>query len=343
MPPLAEHRAPQHESRVTGLDVFASAVRLDVEERAKAVRERRPAPLLALDGFAGLVAAYIALHHEHGLDLPSAFLLTDTLWPSDVALVTLCRDEADAPPPLTHALVQNNPDRVLPRYGLEEVPTAEEQSVRALFTFRLLAATQLREFVTRHAIAEGYLKAPGHPRHLVRVSTAFRKSMDAGHVDKLDYSAVRPSAIAVWALEVLCALERVTATSYGACMLVRLVYVFECESRASSLKLKEVWLKKRDWLECLSIIKANGELKVLEDGVAKLSDQALLDALAQWEVEIHGGDERSVRASYSRAMTLYGTLVKDTVAHLSKPRSATAYHPVRLLVLVLVSVDVARF
>ncbi|GAA5892872.1 hypothetical protein JCM8208_004112 [Rhodotorula glutinis] len=314
----AEHNSPQHGARVTGLDVFGSALRLDVEERVKAVKEGKAPPFLALDGLAGLVAAYIAFHHQHRLDLPSASLLIDTLWPSDVALVTYCRDAAEAPPPLTHALVQDNPDRVLPRYGLEEAPTAEKQSARALFSFRLLAATRLRDFSTHHVIAEGHLQAPGHRQHLVRVSATFFKALDRAKMERLEYTAVRPTPIAVWALEVLCALDKVPVSSYGVCMLLRLVYAFECESRISPVHVKEFWLNKRDWLEALRVIKANGELEVLKEGIVKLADSALLNKLAQWEVEIHGGDERRVRASYSRAMTMYGTLIKDTVAKLSR-------------------------
>lgn len=46
----AEHNSPQHGARVTGLDVFGSALRLDVEERVKAVKEGKAPPFLALDG-----------------------------------------------------------------------------------------------------------------------------------------------------------------------------------------------------------------------------------------------------------------------------------------------------
>ena len=126
----AAPREPQREARVTALDVFASALRLVVEERAKSVKDGKQASLLALDGasvsvlprladpradvhprdtgLAGLVAAYLALNHQHGLELASAYLLLDTRWPYKDALVTFCHDSAEAPPPLVHHLLQEN-------------------------------------------------------------------------------------------------------------------------------------------------------------------------------------------------------------------------------------------
>ncbi|GAA5835161.1 hypothetical protein JCM9279_007215 [Rhodotorula babjevae] len=324
----AEHHAPQRESRVTALDVFGSALRLVVEERAKSVKDGKPAALLALDGLAGLVAAYIALNHEHHLELPSASLLLDARWPCEDALVMFCHDSAEAPPPLVQHLVQENPIRNLPRYGLEMVPTVEAQSQKANFRFRLLSATHLSRFVQAHVVHEGHLKASGHRQHLVRIPVKVWESLDRAKMEQLDFSAVRPTAIAVWALEVLCSLDKVDASSYGACMLLRLVYALECETRISPQHLKEVWMNKRDWLECLRITAANGELDLLTEGVGKLSKPALLDALAEWEVKLHGGDKRRVWASYSRAMTMYGSMIKDTVAHLSK--EAVKEHRARL-------------
>jgi len=200
--------------------------------------------------------------------------------------------------------------RNLPRYGLELVPTVERQSQKADFDFRLLAATHLHDFIERHVVNEGHVKAPGHPQHLVRISVAFWKSMDRAKMEQLDYAAARPTAIAFWALEVLCSLDKVDVNSYASCLLLRLVFAFACETRDSPPHLKEAWLNKRDWRACLRITAANGELELLKDGVGKLSNPALLDALAEWEVKVHGGDQRRIRASYSRAMTMYGTMVK---------------------------------
>lgn len=284
----------------------------------------------APSGLAGIVAAYITLHRHAKVNLPSGHLLTDALLRPDAASVELCCDRREGKPPVVDEMVKKgracfrwgslhkcpsdcrllssawSAAHQLPRYGLEARPPGEREQL-VPFTFRLLTADHLARFTLTHTLVDVQLQAADFPAHLLHTTPEFRNAMRRARMPRHTYTAVHPTTIAFWAVEVLCYLEKVLEASFGACYVLRVINIFERESRASGYK--DVWIAEEMWSLCLKAVERNGELEVLRDGVHKLKDEDFICTLAEWEIGMHGGDRTALEASYRQTFSMFAEII----------------------------------
>ncbi|BGP46556.1 hypothetical protein JCM10450v2_002401 [Rhodotorula kratochvilovae] len=317
---MAESSRQRAGEEITALDAYGVAIMATVIAREQEYQEGAQRRLIAFDGLPGLTASYIAYCQFHAdKPLPSRYLLTDVLFHTGSAPVELRYDQhGDGRKLLEDVTNQQHvegrlkEDAILPRHILE-IPPANEHGQNAVYRFKLYPTARLGELAHSYSWANVQLPPNGRHAHILHLSEDIMVAMHHMNMEKLEYAALHPTAIAFFALDVVAATGVVKPELFHLCLLLRLIWTFESEAAAQGLE--GYWLAAQPWYHCLATYEHVEELEIMEEGLAKLEVEELHDTLASWEVKKSGGSRREVRQQYRSTFEAFATIVKNTVAY----------------------------
>ncbi|GAA5921561.1 hypothetical protein JCM3775_003105 [Rhodotorula graminis] len=366
---------PKHD-RLTALDTLGVATNALLHAQDAAARRSARMPQLVLVGLPAIMAAYLAFcHDEPERQLPSGWLLSDKLLTTKTARVSFWTAKGDDTNILFGDLAAGAYNYAFRRYQLEIPPSHVDDDVAmCVLELEPSPSVDLAHLSQPHTFAPSQLCAEGHPAHILHLSTDLERLMRQAAVRNIVYLAEHPTVLVFHALQHIMFASDLSATKvsdslFSSSFLVRVICSFERESAERGVKGH--FLSPEAWYACLDVHRA--DLDTLREKVDKIAWFALGRKLAVADSRLDRwsstGSDRAFQegaAQYTYAMQMLAELLKVTVdffrssdvglplsdIHRPPPTttspdraghgSATVYHPVRPLVLVLVSVDAAH-